>query len=149
MTPRTVGDEHWALVGLLNLTILYQRHTCSGSPYIALLSSTTLPLAETHPRMSHEVPLAACDFCDLALGQLVSLVVSSGLNYSCWFMASVSLLKGLGCSCWFVPGVCLPSGLVCSCWDMFGVCYRTELLPKKIKLSPKELLLNGFTSFIS
>ena len=65
-------------------------------------------------------------------------------------LPGVCLLKGLDCSWWFVPGVCLPRGLVCSCcWVIFGVCYWTELLPKKIKLAPKELLLNRSTSPIS
>ena len=59
------------------------------------------------------------------------------------------MLKGLDCSCWFMPGVCLPRGLVCSCWVIFGVCYRAELLPKKIKLAPKELLMNSSTSLIT
>ena len=56
------------------------------------------------------------------------------------------MLKGLDCSCWFTPRVRLPRGLVCSCRVIFGVSYRTELLRKKIKLAPKELLLNRSTS---
>ena len=49
--------------------------------------------------LTREVPVAACRFCSLPLGWVASLVYSSGLNYSCWFL----------------PGVCLPRGLVCSC----------------------------------
>jgi hypothetical protein len=44
----------------------------------------------------------------------MSLAVSSGLNYSCWFVLDDCLLKALDCSCWFVSGVCLPRGLLCS-----------------------------------
>jgi hypothetical protein len=51
------------------------------------------------PKNCCEVPVVGCHFSGLASGWLASLAVSSGLNYSCWF----------------VPGVCLPRGLVCSC----------------------------------
>jgi hypothetical protein len=61
------------------------------------------PLRETCPRTAFEVPTAACLFyC-----WLVSLVVLSGLNYSCWFVPGVCLPRGLDSSCWFMCGDCL------------------------------------------
>jgi hypothetical protein len=65
-----------------------------------------------------------------ASGRLETLVISSGLNYSFWFMCGVYLPRRLSCSCGFV----------------FGVCYRTEVPTKKIELTTKELLLNRSTS---
>jgi hypothetical protein len=47
-----------------------------------------------------------------ALGWWESLVASSGLN----------------CSWWFLRGVCLSRGLDFDCWFVFDVCYGTELL---------------------
>ena len=41
------------------------------------------PLREARPRTAPEVPATDCSSCGLALGWLVILVVSSGLNYSC------------------------------------------------------------------
>ena len=48
-----------------------------------------LPMKEPCPRLLCEIPMAAYCFWGLALGQLVSLEVSSGLNYNflvcpCW-----------------------------------------------------------------
>ncbi|EDL11824.1 mCG1036207 [Mus musculus] len=37
-------------------------------------------------------------------------------------------------------------GVVCDGWIVFGVCYGTELLPMKIQLAPKGLLLNKPTT---
>lgn len=51
-----------------------------------------LPLRETCQIIACVVPRVVCHFCGLASGWLLSLVVSSGLNYSCCF----------------IPGVCLP-----------------------------------------
>jgi len=42
-----------------------------------------MPLRETHPRAAYEVPMVACDFCNLTAGWMASFAVSSGLNYSC------------------------------------------------------------------
>jgi hypothetical protein len=62
----------------------------------------TSSLRETLPRTAPEVPAAAGHFHHLALGQLASLVVSSGLHYSCWVSA-----------CWkdwtVAAGLCLVS----------------------------------------
>jgi hypothetical protein len=92
--------------------------------FLPCYSSLQLPLREALSRTAREVPSAVWCFHGLTSGWLANLTVPSGLNCSC-------------CSCWFADGVCLPRGLVCSC-------YRTGLLPK-IKLTPKELLLNRFT----
>ena len=64
-----------------------------------------MPLRETHPRTACEVPEAAFCSCSLIPGQVVRLLVSSGLTYRC-LMSDVSLLKGLDYSCWFLCGVC-------------------------------------------
>jgi hypothetical protein len=76
-----------------------------------------LPLRETHPRTASEVSAAAFLFSGLASDQLASLVVSSGLNYSCWFVPGVCLPRGLDSGCQFLCCICLHRGLVCSCWD--------------------------------
>ena len=65
----------------------------------------TQPLRETCLRTACEVPEAAFCFCSLIPGQVVRLLVSSGLTNRC-LMSDVSLLKGLDYSCWFVYGVC-------------------------------------------
>ena len=90
--------------------------------------------------------MATCHFFSLTSGLLSNMVASSELNYSCGFVPNICLLKGLDWSCWFMPAVCMPRGLVCGCWFIFGVCYGTELLQKKVKLAPKELLLSRSTS---
>jgi hypothetical protein len=41
-----------------------------------------------------------------------------------------------------MPVICLLRGLVCRCYVLLGVCYGTELLPMKMGLTPRELLLN-------
>jgi hypothetical protein len=46
-----------------------------------------LPLRETHPRTASEVPVAFSCLCSLTLGQLETLAVSSGLNYS-WLVSA-------------------------------------------------------------
>ena len=88
VTPKWLMNEHVMEDSLLTTcTYWFILHGCCGAQLVVML-----PLRETHPRTAREVPVAA-------LGRLVSLVVSSGLNYSCWF----------------VPGVCLPRGPVGSC----------------------------------
>lgn len=116
-----------------------------------LLHSTVvmLPLIETGPMIVREVPAAACFSSGLTSGRLVSLVVSSGLTYRCWFMPGVCLLRGLDWDCRFLCGVCLPRGLGYSCWVIFGICYKTQLLPKKLKLTFKEPLVNRSSSPMS
>ena len=114
---------------------------CCWAQLVVMLS-----LRETHPRTAHKVPAAAC----LPPQPHCRLVGEPGGFFRIELqLPGVCVLKGLDCSCWFVPGICLPRGLLCSCWVVFGVCYGTELLSKKIKLVPKEPLLNGSTSSIS
>lgn len=118
---------------------------CTGSICSASLFFATQPLREALPRTDHEVPVTVWSFCSHTSGQLVSLIVRSQLNTSCWFMPSVCLLKKMVCRCQFVCVVCLTSWPVRSCWVILHVCYRTELLPKKIELTLKELLLDRST----
>jgi hypothetical protein len=84
-----------------------------------------MPLRDSCPRTACEVPAAAWCLCSLTLGWLVSMEISSGLNYSCWFMPGVCLLWGLDCNCPFMPGVCPPTGMICSCWILFDACCGT------------------------
>lgn len=123
--------------GLLCLVILHERHTYIGSPYIALLNCDNSAIERNLPRTACEVPEAAFCSCSLIPGQVVRLLVSSGLTYRC-LMSDVSLLKGLDYSCWFLSGSYLLWGLVCGCWIIYGVWYGTELLTKKINLVPKK-----------
>jgi hypothetical protein len=104
-------------------------------PYIALLSSTCgIAIAKKNsPKKLLRFLWQCCHFSSLASGRLVSLVVSSGLNYSFWFLC----------------GVCFPRGLVCSCGFIIGVYYGTELLTKKTEIAAKELLLDKTISSIS
>jgi len=70
----------------------------------------TLPLREAHLRTTPEVPAVACRFSGLSSGRLESLVVSSGLNYSClvsaclgdWAAAAGSCLVSACLEDWFV-----------------------------------------------
>ena len=104
----------------------------------------TLPLTEIFPRNACEVPMAGSL-------QLLQPPLRPRGDPGSFFrielqLPGVCLLKGLDCSCWFVPGVSLPRGMICSCLIIFGVCYGNELLSKKIKFVPKELLLIRSTS---
>lgn len=115
----------------------------------------TLPLRELLPRTAHEIPVDACCFLCIISGCWQALWVSSGLNYSCWFMPGVHLQKGLDCSCWFVCGICLPRYMCGVCLledsstgaELFLV-FATGLncWERKIKPTPKGLLLNRSTS---
>jgi hypothetical protein len=137
-----MSTELW--FGLLCLTVLCQRHTCSL--YIALLSSACGDTAIERNSPKNR-SWGSCGSLVLLWPYLKPVGKPGDFFRIKLQLPGVCLLKGLDCSWWFVPGVCLPRGLVCSCcWVIFGVCYWTELLPKKIKLAPKELLLNRSTS---
>ena len=68
---------------LLRLVPLHCYHTCIGSPYIVLLSFACGDVIERNS------PKNFSRGSPTVLGWLVSLEVSSGLNYSCWFVLRV------------------------------------------------------------
>lgn len=91
MTPQTVGDKHWALVCSASLFFANDIHVLVHLTYLCwvqLVVTPTLLLPS------------------IASRQLVSLAISSELNYSCWFLPGVYLPRGLDCSCWFIYDVC-------------------------------------------
>ena len=142
LTPQTVGDEHWALVWFSLLCISLLKTHMHYSPYIVLLSSThdNAAIERNSPKN--------CLWDSCGHLSILQLVVETGGSFRIELQwPGICLLRVLNCSSWFVPGVCLPRELVCSCWIIFVVCYRTELLPRKIKLTPKELMLNWSTSY--
>ena len=113
--------------GLLHPAILCRRYPWISLPFLSSTCGNAATEKKTQWRMA-DVPVAACCFHGLASGWLVSPVVSSGLNYSCWFLCGICLLRELDCS-----------------WFVFGVCYGTELLTKKIELAPKNCCWTGLT----
>lgn len=111
MIPQTVGDKQRALVWSALPATLCLQHTCIGSPYTALLISPRALIGTWwRQRETRQRTEAACCFHSLTSGQLLSLAVSSGLNYSCWFMSVVCLLRGL-------TGLQLLSYIWCLIWD--------------------------------
>ena len=113
-----MSTEPW--FGLLCLAILHERHTYIGSPYIALLNCDNSAIERNLPRTACEVPEAAFCSCSLIPGQVVRLLVSSGLTYRC-LMSDVSLLKGLDYSCWFLSGSYLLWGLAAESYMVFDM----------------------------
>jgi len=82
MTPQTAGTRALVCLALSYWSLLTTHMHCFPSHCILVTS-----LRKTHWRTSGEVPVASCPFC--GLGQLVSLVVSSGLNCPCWLVCGV------------------------------------------------------------
>jgi len=80
----------WSIGLLCSASLFFTRHTCIGSPYISVLSSAYGDAVERNSPKEPLVKFLWLLAASTTSGQLASLVFSSGLNCSCWFVCVVS-----------------------------------------------------------
>jgi hypothetical protein len=140
----TYGGRQALSIGLVCSPLLFfakNTHACVWlTKHCWAQLVITPPLRETCPRIACEGLMAACCFCGIASGWLVSLAVSSGMNYSCLVSA-----------CWkdwtVAAGLCLVSACLEDWSAAADLCFvfamRLNCCPRRLNSAPKNYCGTG------